>query len=798
MEDDIAKKASETVDRLEKEVISSLKHKEPAYPRLEQQLARLRTACQDYVFADFELAAKHKIESRLWEAHSKVNKTFRVILARFREGESKKKHVERRKAEKLYLDFIKSSMRFYRGYIQRLASHFADIPEVFEVARKFNLDITSADSSQLVDLALKKQIIRSCYLTLIQLGDLSRYRETELQTKERNWGPAKGYYDLATTLDPSSGMSYNQLAVIALADQDHLRAVYYLYRAISAPNAAPQAEGNLKIEFRKVKSKLTQGKPLSDVATIGDGNTDLLHRFLLFHARCFEAGFTGHEDQQSEILDLLANELRARPCDTLLRKFCLINIAAEKYAADKIMEAGRDSDIPVATSSYKMLQHHNILTFTRLLKMLLEELQRLGSVRADSVTFLCRRLLPHLRIYSGWLLSNVDLLPSNNFAQTDLREFWQVYALTVTLLIQKFAVPTIGDIAYLLEEDQDTLGFTPFQKSICEERFYDFANSIKPMYSESMFGERSIEKEMLYRMKGLVKDGLMLCQRTGHLEPESNAPNAAPLLFAGKQLIYTGQTDLQTSSSLGSSIHMNSSAGSVNVENIDRVKSSLNAISQRRSNPDDITETSMKSTMENMVFALTEREEPISSMKTPSAHGLLRRRSQLAHGPEDMSDNAHSFRRSTGSVSGLQGHMGGHPIIPPVTHSPFTPTAEESGFSPGAGPARRPDPLPFPVQLSSSVQFNAQIKHMQQQIEMRSSPLESLQPTLSSHYDSPTHLTSRNHQHKTATPPLSPWQDLSQVLGRTLPTRSPEPSPFGAIGEARPKSSRAPTSGQPG
>lgn len=243
-------------------------------------------------------------------------------------------------------------MRFYRGYIQRLASHFADIPEVFEVARKFNLDsecslwlpgvkltdlVTSADSSQLVDLALKKQIIRSCYLTLIQLGDLSRYRETELQTKERNWGPAKGYYDLATTLDPSSGMSYNQLAVIALADQDHLRAVYYLYRAISAPNAAPQAEGNLKIEFRKVKSKLTQGKPLSDVATIGDGNTDLLHRFLLFHARCFEAGFTGHEDQQSEILDLLANELRARPCDTLLRKFCLINIAAEKYAADKIM-----------------------------------------------------------------------------------------------------------------------------------------------------------------------------------------------------------------------------------------------------------------------------------------------------------------------------------------------------------------------------------------------------------------------------------------------------------------------------
>jgi hypothetical protein len=69
-----------------------------------------------------------------------VNRKLRPYLAQFRDGESKKKHVERRKAEKLYLEFIKSSMRFYRGYIQRLASHFKDVPEVFEIARKFSLD----------------------------------------------------------------------------------------------------------------------------------------------------------------------------------------------------------------------------------------------------------------------------------------------------------------------------------------------------------------------------------------------------------------------------------------------------------------------------------------------------------------------------------------------------------------------------------------------------------------------------------------------------------------------------------
>jgi hypothetical protein len=100
----------------------------------------LRTACHDFVFIDFDAATETKAETRLWDAHAKVNQKFRPFLAKFRDGDGKKKHVERRKAEKLYLDFIKSSMRFYRGYIQRLASHFRDIPEVLEVAKKFSLD----------------------------------------------------------------------------------------------------------------------------------------------------------------------------------------------------------------------------------------------------------------------------------------------------------------------------------------------------------------------------------------------------------------------------------------------------------------------------------------------------------------------------------------------------------------------------------------------------------------------------------------------------------------------------------
>jgi hypothetical protein len=101
---------------------------------------RYRSACENFIFLDFEAATRDKVEAQLWDTHGKINNRFRTQLARFREGEDKKKPVERRKLEKHYLDFVKASMRFYRGYIQRLASHFADVPEILQIAHKFSLD----------------------------------------------------------------------------------------------------------------------------------------------------------------------------------------------------------------------------------------------------------------------------------------------------------------------------------------------------------------------------------------------------------------------------------------------------------------------------------------------------------------------------------------------------------------------------------------------------------------------------------------------------------------------------------
>lgn len=262
--------------------------------------------------------------------------------------------MERRKLEKHYLEFIKSSQRFYRGFIQHLSSHFGGIPQLEKVARKFNFDSKhgftdhhrvlkpglktsttldlSAQSPVMASDALRAFILSSCHATLIRLGDLSRYRETELVVgKTRNWGPATGYYDLAGTINPDSGASHNQLAVIALADGNHLRALYHLYRALSAQEPHPSSKGNLELELRKIMSAWAKREliPREDAGIPGKSLTPW---FVYLHAQCYKGiDFPEHDELESEVLSQLAVDLKERSLEGTLQKFCLINIAAEGF-----------------------------------------------------------------------------------------------------------------------------------------------------------------------------------------------------------------------------------------------------------------------------------------------------------------------------------------------------------------------------------------------------------------------------------------------------------------------------------
>ena len=195
---------------------------------------------------------------------------------------------------------------------------------------------------------LRELILQSCHATLIRLGDLSRYRETELQTKTRNWGPAIGYYDLATEMKPTSGASHNQLAVIALADENHLRAVYQLYRAVAIDEPHAAAKGNLGLEFKKILDRWQKQKLIPPEEARMPG-VALQVWFLCFHAKCFQGvEFKEHGDLENEILGQLAVELKERSVDSMLNKMTLINIAAEYVASVSIREDGSCNPLDLA------------------------------------------------------------------------------------------------------------------------------------------------------------------------------------------------------------------------------------------------------------------------------------------------------------------------------------------------------------------------------------------------------------------------------------------------------------------
>lgn len=160
---------------------------------------------------------------------------------------------------------------------------------------------------------------------------MSRYRETELHTKQRNWRPAVGYYDLATAIKPSSGFPHNQLAVIALADGNHMRVVYYLYRAATVEEPYPKACENLESEFKKILDPKNKSHLFPQ---LGQEPGDVLQaQFAYLHATLQAGlGFSGHAELEAEFLKNLFMELREHPMGDLLLKFTLCNIAAQHLA----------------------------------------------------------------------------------------------------------------------------------------------------------------------------------------------------------------------------------------------------------------------------------------------------------------------------------------------------------------------------------------------------------------------------------------------------------------------------------
>ena len=310
-----------------------------------QAFEEYRQVCQTCIFEDFEHAAKR--EASLWHAHSEGKKYFHTALSAIRK-QSGDQPVATRQLIKLYLQFIKESLRFYRGHIYRLNITFGGIPELEAVAQQVKNDGSGESSQPSISPELRKKILDSCHSTLIYLGDLSRYRASEKLDKEPDFGPAIGYYGLACTLRPSSGMGHHQQAVVALEQRNnHLRAIYHLYRAMVVDETHPNAAKNLKVEFDKTNTAWDKGEliPKAQPNDSKAAKRTLVGWFVRLHSMCSKGEeMRGYDELEREVLGQLAAEIKQRPLGHTLMRMLMVNIAAQ-YKATEVFQGMHKSEL---------------------------------------------------------------------------------------------------------------------------------------------------------------------------------------------------------------------------------------------------------------------------------------------------------------------------------------------------------------------------------------------------------------------------------------------------------------------
>ncbi|KAL1388753.1 hypothetical protein HDK64DRAFT_270558 [Phyllosticta capitalensis] len=516
-----AEPAEKLARKLEQQLKSKPTDQRAANGAILSLLQEYRSECEKIVHTDFGHASEHHVEPQLWETHGKVNTYFRKQLSALNK-DGRTKAVETRIVQKQYLEFIKSSQRFYRQYILYLDKAFGGTPELRELAKKWKSDLPQAEPTQGLSPQLQALIKPSIYQAVIQLGDLSRYRELQRSEAQRNWSYAIGYYSLAFKINPDSGISHNQLAVVALADGDHFRAVYNLYRSLAAKEPHPMAKGNLELEFKKVITAWDKGELIGRQS---NGQGKGAHRalkawFVRLHSKCYRGQeFAGHDELENEVLSQLAVELKERSLEGLLQKFVLVNTAAEYFASVKLQ--GGDTS-PERFRAYFFFLRFNIKTFNILLRILQAELERLTGEDVDGpdsqplsekVTAVARRVLPGLRLYSTWFLKNWSVLSADiegsAHSKVDAQELWKAYAETLTLLASAFNAEFLPLEQYLLEEDVETLGFQPLLADNTKMRWFD-GPVPKAKWSDDDVKRNHPNVEMLMRIRDLLVDGLEL------------------------------------------------------------------------------------------------------------------------------------------------------------------------------------------------------------------------------------------------------------------------------------------------
>ncbi|KAK1083743.1 hypothetical protein LTR33_003076 [Friedmanniomyces endolithicus] len=518
MEESLARE--QTADR---HVHDLLKDKSQPLGTILQAFEDYRQICLTNTFADFAHAQEH--QARLWQAHSDGKRYFHDTLAGLRK-QGNGKSVESRSLAKLFKGWIRDTTHFYQDFIRQLNTRFGGITELEAVAHQVKGGETGESSASQLTSQERAAVLASCHQTLVYIGDLWRYRASEKLDNTPDFGPAIGYYGLANTLRPSSGLGHHQQAVVALEQRAHLRSIYHLYRAIVVDEPHPLAAKNLKLEFGKVNAAWEKGEliPKTMPNDPDAAKQILVGWFVRLHSMCAKGEvFSSHAELEREVVTQLGAVVKKdiTMSQTTLMRLVLVNLAAQ-YQAGVLFQEKQQAD---AQQAFFYFFRSNIKTFTILLQVFYDAVRGLPSDIAEDddlalkLTPTMRRLLPALRLYSSWLTCNLHLvagLGADDFLGDSIDTLWGTYARTVDVLADEdvFGVWALDEheVSYMLEENADTLGFKPLQDSNPVRKNWHAKDGItlKSRSSDAGVVRVSEDEEMLARVKGLLDDGSYL------------------------------------------------------------------------------------------------------------------------------------------------------------------------------------------------------------------------------------------------------------------------------------------------
>ncbi|KAL9119600.1 MAG: hypothetical protein Q9187_003852 [Circinaria calcarea] len=288
----------------------------------------------------------------------------------------------------------------------------------------------------------------------------------------------------------------------------------------------------------------------------------------------------------------------------------------------------------------------------------------------------------------------------DNSLNIQIKELWKIYANTLTLLAASFAVPDLPSIDYLLEEDEDTLGFKPFEKDPNSSRYDIQANRDRmPKYHDHGIERHHPNIEMLSRVRDFLTDGLELAVQYENIpidlidgttfvyreegmpsellaSPEGHHATLSSTSIEREDIAQAKMTAPDAASTVDDRA---SQSASVSISANPAMKRMVDDIvgSEASNDPEHLDESPRPPTIENRAPptppSYSFEESPLKDIGNDTSYGVI------------GTLTAHDLVQEMRSYSPREVQLGStpRPLVPSVSSSPFAPATGGSPSRPG-------------------------------------------------------------------------------------------------------------------